>query len=286
MRLEIHPTTQGHAGRQHIQHGQLNDPRCHRHVDIGVFRQRDVQAHRTGLGQWRVLGGHAQHRRTVFPSDTRHFHQLAGTASVGNDHEQLAGVRHRGDHALHQHVGVGGHCQVEAEELVQRVHGHGSRSAQAKEVDLPRLDQQVHGLADQRRVQGLAGTVQGGDGAAKDLLGVGLGVIIGLYGAADIRGATGQALRQLQFKFRVTADTERTAETVDRRFTDRGGLGEGGDREACGLLRVEQDHFSDFALGLVQFFEAVPDLFQKISHAVHSVFPSGDDANKKAVTNR
>ena len=121
----------------------------------------------------------------------------------------------------------------------------------------------------------------GRNGAAKDLLGVGLRVIIGFHGAADIRRTTGQALRQLQFQFRVAADAERAAEAVDRRFTDRGGLGEGGDREAGRLLWVEQDDLGDFFLGLVQFFEAIPDLFQKISHAVHSVFPSGDDANKR-----
>ncbi len=115
---------------------------------------------------------------------------------------------HRGDHALHQYVGVGGDRQVETEELMQGVHGHRGRSTQAEEVDLPGLDQQVHGLADQVRVQGLAGAVQGGDGTAKDLLRVGLRVIIGLHGAADISRATGQALRQLQFEFRVTAHAE------------------------------------------------------------------------------
>jgi hypothetical protein len=70
-------------------------------------------------------------------------------------------------------------------------------------------------------------------------------------------------LRQLQLEFRVAADAERTAETVDRRFADRGGLGEGGDAEAGGLLRVEQDDLGDFAFGLVQLFEAILDLFQK-----------------------
>jgi hypothetical protein len=107
--------------------------------------------------------------------------------------------------------------------------------------------------------------------ALPKILRVGLRVVVGLHRAADVRRAAGQALRQLQLEFRVAADTERTAETVDRRFADRGGLGEGGDAEAGGLLRVEQDHLGDFAFGLVQLFEATLDLFQEISHAVHGV---------------
>ncbi|MNP58538.1 hypothetical protein D3C76_1534630 [compost metagenome] len=34
-------------------------------------------------------------------------------------------------------------------------------------------------------------------------------------------------------------------------------------------MRVEQDDFGDFALSLVQLFEAALDLLQEISHAVH-----------------
>ena len=182
--------------------------------------------------------------------------------------------------ALHQHIGMGGHGQVEAEELVLRIQRHRGRGAEAEEVDLPGLDQQIDGAADQVRVQRLQGTVQRGDGAAENLLGIGFGIVISLDRTADIGRAAGQALGQLKLELGVTADAERTAETVDRRFTDRSGLGEGCDGEAGRLLRVEQDDLGDFFLSLVQFFEAVPDLFQKISHAVHSVFPSGDDANK------
>ncbi|MCY1426210.1 hypothetical protein D9M71_420260 [compost metagenome] len=143
-----------------------------------------------------------------------------------------------------------------------RIQCHRGRGAEAEEVDLPGLDQQVDGAADQVRVQCLAGAVQRGDGAAEDLLGIGLRIVIGLHRAADVRGATGQALGQLQLELGVAADAERTAETVDRRFADRGGLGEGGDAEAGGLLRVEQDHLGDFAFGLVQLFKAILDLLQ------------------------
>jgi membrane protease subunit (stomatin/prohibitin family) len=129
-------------------------------------------------------------------------------------------------------------------------------------VDLSGLDQQVDGAADQVRIESLASAVEGRDGAAEDLLGVGLGIIVGFYRAADIRRAAGQALRQLQLEFGVAADAERTAETVDRRFADRCGLGEGGDTEPGGLLWVEQDHLGDFAFGLVQLFKAILDLFQ------------------------
>ncbi len=37
--------------------------------------------------------------------------------------------------------------QVEAEELVLRIHGHRGRGAEAEEVDLPGLDHHVHGAA-------------------------------------------------------------------------------------------------------------------------------------------
>jgi hypothetical protein len=134
---------------------------------------------------------------------------------------------------------------------------------------MPGLDQQVDGLADQVRVQGLAGAVEGGDGTAEDFLCVGFGVVVGLYRAADVRGAAGQALGQLQLEFRVAADAERAAEAVHGRFADRGGLGQRGDAEAGRLLWVEQDDLGDFTFGLVQIFKATLDLFQEVSHAVH-----------------
>ncbi|MNZ61888.1 hypothetical protein D3C78_799910 [compost metagenome] len=176
---------------------------------------------------------------------------------------------HRSQHALHQHVGVGRDGEVETEELVLGVQGYRGRSAQAEEVDLPGLDHHVHGAADLLRVKLLAGTVERGDGTGKDLLGVGCRIVIGLDGAADIGRATGQALRQLQLELGVTADAERTAEAVDGRFADLGRLGQCGNAETGGLLRVEQDDFGDFAFGLVQLVEASLDLLQEVSHAVH-----------------
>ena len=130
-------------------------------------------------------------------------------------------------------------------------------------MDLPSLDHHVHGAADLLRVERLAGAVERCDGAAEDLLGVGGRVIVGLHRAADISGAAGQALGQLELEFGVATDTEGAAETVDRRFADLGGLGKRGDAEAGGLLRVEQDDFGDFAFGLVQLVEASLDLLRR-----------------------
>ncbi|MNG11720.1 hypothetical protein D3C84_952810 [compost metagenome] len=115
---------------------------------------------------------------------------------------------------------MGGDGQVEAEEFVLRIQRHRGRSAEAEEVDLPRLDQQIDGAADQVRVQRLQGTVQRGDGAAEDLFCIGFRIVIGLDRAADIRRATGQALGQLKLEFRVAVDAERTAKAVDRRLAD------------------------------------------------------------------
>ncbi len=129
-------------------------------------------------------------------------------------------------------------------------------------MDLPGLDQQIDGAADQVRVERLASTVQRSNGAAENLLCVSLGIVVGFHCAADVSRAAGQALGQLQLEFGVAADAKRTAEAVDGRFTDRSGLGEGGDTEAGGLLWVEQDYFGDFAFGLVQLFKATLDLFQ------------------------
>jgi len=198
VRLEVHATTQGHAGGQYIQYGQLNDARSHGHINVGVFRQRDIQAQGTGLGQWRIFRGQTQHRGTVGAGNARHFHQFTGATGVGNNHEQLTGMCHRGDHALHQHVGVGGDGQVEAEELVLRIQRHRSRCTQTKKVDLPGLDQQVDSAADKVGVQCLAGTVQRGDGAAEDFLCVGSRIIVSLDGTAHVSCAAGQALCQLQ----------------------------------------------------------------------------------------
>ncbi|MNN04748.1 hypothetical protein D3C81_1174790 [compost metagenome] len=128
-----------------------------------------MQAQAAGLGQRRAGGGQAEYRGAVFPRQVRHFHQFAGAAGIGNHHEQIAGVRHRGDHPLHQHVAVRRDRQVEAEELVLRVQRHRAGCAEAEEVDLPGLDQQVHGAVDGARVEQLVGAVQRGDGAAEDL---------------------------------------------------------------------------------------------------------------------
>ncbi|MNE16323.1 hypothetical protein D3C80_1092650 [compost metagenome] len=178
---------------------------------------------------------------------------------------------HRGQHALHQHIGMGRHRQVEAEELVLCIQRYRGRGAEAEEVDLPGLDQHVDGAADQLRIQLLAGTVQRGNGAAEDLLGVGRRIIVGLHCPADVGSAAGQALRQLQLELGVAADAERAAEAVDGRFADLGRLGQRSNAETGGLLRVEQDDFGDFALSLVQLFEAALDLLQEISHAVHGM---------------
>ncbi|MOA19765.1 hypothetical protein D3C78_1401700 [compost metagenome] len=140
-------------------------------------------------------------------------------------------------------------------------------------MDLPGLDQHVDGAADQLRIQLLAGTVQRGNGAAEDLLGVGRRIIVGLHCPADVGSAAGQALRQLQLELGVAADAERAAEAVYRRLADLGSLGQGGNAETSGLLGVEQDDFGDFALSLVQLFEAALDLLQEVSHAVHGCFP-------------
>ncbi|MNC22357.1 hypothetical protein D3C75_703560 [compost metagenome] len=149
------------------------------------------------------------------------------------------------------------------------IQGHRGRGAQAEEVDLPGLDHHVHGAADLLRVQLLAGAVERGDGTGEDLLGVGGRVVVSLHRAADVGGAAGQALRQLQLELGVAADAERAAEAVDGRFADLGRLGQRSNAETGGLLRVEQDDFGDFAFGLVQLVEASLDLFQEVSHAVH-----------------
>ena len=269
MRLEVHATAQGHPGCQYVQHGELNNPRGHRHIDVGVLRQWDVQAQGAGLGQGRAGGGQAEHRGAVLPGQTRDFHQFAGAASVGNDHEEVAGVGHRSQHALHQHIGMRGYREVEAEEFVLGIQGHRGRGAEAKEVDLPGLDQQVNGAADQLRVEALAGAVEGGDGTAEDLPGIGLGAVVGFHRAAHVGGAAGQALGQLHFQFWVAVDAERAAEAIDCRLADLRGLGQRGNAEAGGFLRAAQNHFGNLAFGLAQPFEAVLDLLQKISHAVH-----------------
>jgi len=54
-----------------------------------------------------------------------------------------------------------------------------------------------------------------------------------------------------------------------RRLADAGCLGEGGDAQASGLLRVVEDHFGHLAFGLVQVVQAALDLFQQVAHAVH-----------------
>ncbi|MNN88542.1 hypothetical protein D3C81_2062430 [compost metagenome] len=75
-------------------------------------------------------------------------------------------------------------------------------------MDLPGLDQQIDGAADQVRVEGLASTVQRRNGAAEDLLRVGLGIIVGLNSTADVSSAAGQTLGQLQLEFGIAADAE------------------------------------------------------------------------------
>ncbi|MDT4842530.1 hypothetical protein FQZ97_764380 [compost metagenome] len=164
---------------------------------------------------------------------------------------------------------MGGYREVEAEELVLGIQGHRGRGAEAEEVDLPGLDQQVDGAADQLRVEALQGAVQGGDGAAEDLPGVGLGAVVGGDRLAHVGGAAGQALGQLHLQFRVAVDAEGAAEAVHRRLADLRRLGQRGNAVAGGLLRVAQYHFGDLALGLVELVEAVLDLFQQVVHAVH-----------------
>ncbi len=117
-------------------------------------------------------------------------------------------MRDRGEHALHQHVGVGGDSEIEAEEFMLRVQCHRRRSAQAEEVNLPRLNQQVDRFADQVGIKHLAHAVEGRDGAAENLAGVGFRVVIGFHRAADVGGAAGQALGQLQLQLRIAADVE------------------------------------------------------------------------------
>ena len=164
---------------------------------------------------------------------------------------------------------MGGHRQVEAEELVLRIQCHRGRGAEAEEVDLAGLDHQVHGAADQLRIEALAGAVQRGDGRAEDLACVFRRAVVGLYRLADIGGAAGQALRQLHLQFRVAADAERAAEAIHRRLADLCGLRQGGDAEAGGLLRVAQDDFGHLALGLVEVFDATLDLLEQVVYAVH-----------------
>ncbi|MCY1417789.1 hypothetical protein D9M71_333300 [compost metagenome] len=196
----------------------------------------------------------------------RHVHQFAGAAGIGDHHEQIAGVRHRGDHPLHQHVAVRRDRQVEAEELVLRVQRHRTGCAEAEEVNLPGLDQQVHGAVDGARVEQLVGAVQRGDGAAEDLPRIGFGAVVLGHRLGDEGGAAGQALRQLDLQFRVAAHAERAAEAVHRRLADGRRLGQRGDAEARGLLRVLQYHFGDLAFGLVQLVQAGLQLLQQVFH--------------------
>ncbi len=175
----------------------MHDARGHRHVDVGVFGQRYVQAERADPGQRRVRGGQAEHRGAVVAGDGCRFHQFAGASGIGNDHEQITGMGDRGEHALHEHIAVRGDRQVEAKELVLSVQRDGGRGAQAEEMDLACLDHQIHRVADRLRVDRLASAVQRGDGAAEDLPSVGFGPVIGFHCLADVGRATGQALRQL-----------------------------------------------------------------------------------------
>src|SRR5690606_21748987 len=110
-------------------------------------------------------------------------------------------------------------------------------------MNLPRLDHQVHGMADDLWIDGAAGAVERGDGAAENLAGVSLRTIVGFDCTADVSRTTGQTLRQLKFERRVTGDAERTAKPVYRRLADLGCLSERGNAVASGLLRIAQDHF-------------------------------------------
>jgi len=136
-------------------------------------------------------------------------------------------------------------------------------------VDLPGLDHQVDGSADQLRIEALAGAVQRGDGRAENLARVFRRAVVGLHCLADVGGAAGQALRQLHLQFRIAADAERATEAIHCRFADLRGLRQGGDAEAGRLLRIAQDHLGDLALGLVEVFDAALDLLEQVVYAVH-----------------
>ncbi len=69
-------------------------------------------------------------------------------------------MSHRRNHPLHQHIGMRRHRQIEAEEFMLRVQGYRRGGTQPEKMDLPRLDEHVHRLADQGRVQLLARAVQ------------------------------------------------------------------------------------------------------------------------------
>ncbi len=251
---------------------------------MSVSSGNGMSRHRVlALASWRAGGGQAEHRGAVLPRQVRHLHQLAGASGIGNHHEQVAGMRHRGDHPLHQHVGLGAHRQVEAEELVLRVERYRGRGAKTEEVDLPGLDQQVHGAVDDAWVEQLVGAVEGGDGVAEDLPRIGFRPVVLGYRLGYEGSAAGQALGQLDLQFRIAAHAEGATEAVHRRFADRCRLGQGGDAEAGGLLRVLQDDLGDFALRLVQFVQAALDLLQQVFHpgSSCSVGPAGKDRRRR-----
>ena len=170
------------------------------------------------------------------------------------------------DHALHQYVVVGGHRQVEAEELVLRIEGCRRRSAEGEEADLAGLGKMIDDALDPLRVDLAASLVQCGDGRADDLVGIGCRIVVALHAAADVGRAACQTLGQLDLEVRIAFGFEIATEAVDRGFAHRGSLCQSGYAHANCRVGVLQDDVGDLAFRAIEVVDPRTNAGDEIVH--------------------
>ena len=124
MTEKILAALEGDTGGEDVDDRQVNDARRHRHVDLGIFGRGHAQYGGTALGQRGIRICDANHSGAVFPSHLGDFDGFLGTASVGNQHDDIANLGAGRHHALHQRVVVAHHRNIEAEEFVLGIQGH------------------------------------------------------------------------------------------------------------------------------------------------------------------